>query len=333
MRIYFRSRGGKTHGWGDIVRLASIAENLYKKKNQVIFIYEGDNFIKNYLKNFSFKKIRLPENIKLKNEIKIIKKLENASHIFIEMLNINLNLQNFYKTKTEKLIIIDDILDKKYSSDFTISCQDNKKNKAKLVRSKNNKIYIGSKFFPFDKEIIEESKKKENKFKSISSLLIFLGGGDYSKAYIKIAKSLRDLKYKKITFITSKSNYKNIFNELKKIRRDLLVLNGVKRVGKLFNKNDTAIVAGGFTKYEAAIMGVPSLVISTQWHQIKLSANFCKKTGCDHLGHFSQINENEIYNSLKKLFNIRKRKKIIKNYKKIVDINGLDKIFNIVGIR
>ena len=121
--------------------------------------------------------------------------------------------------------------------------------------------------------------------------------------------------------------------KLKDLLSERTYVSNVKKVGKLFNKNDTAIVAGGFTKYEAAIMGVPSLVISTQWHQIKLSVNFCKKTGCDHLGHFSRINENEIYNSLKKLFNIRKRKKIIKNYKKIVDRNGLDKIFKIVGIR
>ena len=43
MKIYFRCRGGTSHGWGDVVRLSLIADKLYKKRKDVIFIYEGDN--------------------------------------------------------------------------------------------------------------------------------------------------------------------------------------------------------------------------------------------------------------------------------------------------
>jgi spore coat polysaccharide biosynthesis predicted glycosyltransferase SpsG len=333
MKIYFRCRGGTSHGWGDVVRLSLIADKLYKKRKDVIFIYEGDNYIKNYLNNFRFKKIRLQENISIQEEIRIINKLKKASHIFIEMLEISLNLQKFYKTKTKKLIILDDILDKKYYSDYTISCQNHKNIKSKLIRSKNNKIFINSNFFPFSDEIKQQSKFKKNKIKLNSSLLIFLGGGDYSDAYIKIAKSLKDFDYEKITLVTSKSNFKNIRNKIKKIDKNIFVLDGVKKVGKLFNEHDTAIVAGGYTKYEAAVMGVPCMIISTQWHQKHLSNNFCKDTGCDHVGHYSRIAIKDIGKSLNELSKTRRRKKIISNYKKIVSLKGLNKILSTVGIK
>ena len=50
--------------------------------------------------------------------------------------------------------------------------------------------------------------KKLNK--KVDNILIFLGGGDYSPAYIKIAHAIKKFRFKKITFILAKSNYKTL---------------------------------------------------------------------------------------------------------------------------
>ena len=49
---FFRCRGGKFHGWGNIVRLSNIAQYLFEKNKEIFFIYEGDDFVKNYLEQF-----------------------------------------------------------------------------------------------------------------------------------------------------------------------------------------------------------------------------------------------------------------------------------------
>ena len=74
MRIFFRCRGGKFHGWGNIVRLSNIAQHLFEKNKEVFFIYEGDDFVKKYLNNFKF--IKVKEDLNYLDEIKIINKIK-----------------------------------------------------------------------------------------------------------------------------------------------------------------------------------------------------------------------------------------------------------------
>lgn len=64
-----------------------------------------------------------------------------------------------------------------------------------------------------------------------------------------------------------------------------------------------------------------------------MSNNFCKDTGCDHVGHYSRIAIKDIGKSLNELSKTRRRKKIISNYKKIVSLKGLNKILSTVGIK
>jgi spore coat polysaccharide biosynthesis predicted glycosyltransferase SpsG len=124
MKIYFRCRGGKFYGWGNVTRLSILANHFYKEGHSIYFIYEGDKYIDEYLKNFSFKKIKLREDINHSEEKKKLNFLSQAKYIFMEMLDIDINLQKFYKNKTTNLIIFDDLLDKYYLSDYVISCQE-----------------------------------------------------------------------------------------------------------------------------------------------------------------------------------------------------------------
>ena len=87
MKILFRSRGGKFYGWGNIARLAEIALFFHNKKHEVIFIYEGDKYVSEFLRKYKFKKIRLSENISFINEKNKLKNISKSSVVFMEMLN------------------------------------------------------------------------------------------------------------------------------------------------------------------------------------------------------------------------------------------------------
>ena len=110
------------------------------------------------------------------------------------------------------------------------------------------------------------------------------------------------------------------------------MLNGTKNDGKVFYEHKIAIVSGGYTKFEAALFNLPLAMINTQWHQLELSKSFSNKTGCINLGHYSRLTINDIIKSLQKLSKNQYKFKILKNYKKVVNPYGLDKILKIIGI-
>jgi spore coat polysaccharide biosynthesis predicted glycosyltransferase SpsG len=328
MKILFRTRGGKFYGWGNVARLAEVAFFFHKKNHEVTFIYEGDKYISEFLKKYKFKKIKLPEDIPLVDEKNKLKNITNSSVVFMEMLDINLELQKLYKKKTKKFVILDDLLDKNYISHYVICCQNIRNIKNKVLLPKDAKLLVGSNYFPFNSNFKKNKYSQKKLNKKVDNILIFLGGGDYSPAYIKIAHAIKKFRFKKITFILAKSNYKTLKIIIKKIDKRIILKNGTNNAANEFYMNDVAIVGGGYTKFESAIMMTPCITISTQWHQLELAENFKKDSASDHLGHFSRISIKKISSALTKIIKMNTRIKILKNYKRIINLNGLKKILN-----
>lgn len=332
MLTYFRSKGGKVYGWGNVIRMAHLAKYLKDHRgHKIIFFYEGDKDLKEFLNNFSFKKIRLKNNISYREEKNLFKKFSKSRFFFLENLDTTFQLQKLYKSKSDKLVIFDDLLDKAYYSDFLI-CAQERTMQMDICRDKNTKVYIGNKFFPFSQEILKKSIFEKKLEKNISTIMILLGGGNYEGAYIKIAKALKGLKFKKISMVVGSSYSDDFVKFLKKINNKLILYKSLKNIGDAFSKHDISIVSGGYTKFEAAVMKSPSLIISTQWHQLDIAENFSKKTGCLHLGHFSKCKVSNIRKGIKKLGSFLVRKKIISSYQKIVSKKGNEKVLEILKI-
>ena len=331
MKIFFRCRGGKFQGWGNVVRLARIAEHLHKKKIKILFIYEGDSNLKNFLRKFKFKKVALEEDISIKKEMSVIKKLGKPKFTFLEMLDANLNLQYFYKSISEKLIILDDLLDKVYISDYLLCCQSQNIKKKQILKNNNTKIFIDSKYFPFNKNLLNNFKSTNLK-KKISKVLVFLGGGNYENALLKCAIALKSFSFEKVTFVLPPNINSNLKKQLENISNNYYFKDTIYDVKALFNDADLAVVSGGYTKLEAAIMRKPCILIQTQWHQKNISSSFSKKTGCPDLGHMSSLKIEKIIFEIKKLKALSVRKKILTRYRNVVSRNGINNILKEVGI-
>ncbi len=332
MKIFFRCRGGKFQGWGNVVRLAHIANYIYiYKKFDVFFIYEGDKELKKFLKSFKFKKIFLNEEIQLNKEKSILKKIGKPDITFMEMLEANLNLQYFYQSISKKFIIMDDLLDKIYISDYLICCQSQNVEKKNILKLEKTKLFIGNKYFPFNEKLRSGINEKKLK-KDISNILVFLGGGNYENALLKCGLALKSVKFNKAKFIVSPNINNKLKRQIKSISKRFSIQSSVKDVHRLFKNIDLAIVSGGYTKFESAMMKVPSLIIQTQWHQKNISEKFSYSTGCPNLGHMSNLSIKRIVSKINSLKSLRVRRSIIRNYKRVVNENGVNEILKVVGI-
>ncbi len=139
--IYFRTRGGDRQGWGNVIRLLSIY-NFFSKKFKCLFIYEGNENVRRYIDKLNINSLKLKTNIKVFEEKKVIDKLKKSDFSIMEMLNCNFLRQKIYKDKSKKLIVIDDILKKKYCSDIVICGQ------KKYTKFSNLNLKSGYKYFP-----------------------------------------------------------------------------------------------------------------------------------------------------------------------------------------
>ena len=272
--IFFRTKGSQPQGWGNVIRQIIIAQKL-EKNFKIFFFVEGDKDLFLYLKKNYPKVILLKNCIGLKKEKEILKNFPKPDFSIIEMLHPNPKLQSLYKSITKKKIIVyDDLLTSRYISDFLISCQ--KTNRKPKLFSKV-KFLNDYSYFPVSDKVLKIKNKKKKINKKIKIVSVILGGSYYSLTYCKILNCLLNFNFKKIIFVISNKKFLQTKKKLKKLDKSIEVLKNIKNPEKILFESDLAIVGGGYTKIEAALVNTPFIPIQTHNHQKELITSFMKK--------------------------------------------------------
>ena len=189
MLSYLRCSAGGNEGWGNLFRLLIIREYLLKKlESKVILIINNNQKKKKFLTKKKINFLSLKKK-SLDFEKKKIDKLNKSDLTIIEKLNPSIKLQNIYMRKSNKVIVLDDILENKYKVDLLISCQ---KTFKKPSISKKTKFYSGYEYFPFRSEFNSFFNKKKKIKKEIKNITIFLGGSSYEKFNYKVAQRIKN---------------------------------------------------------------------------------------------------------------------------------------------
>ena len=320
MLSYLRCSAGGNEGWGNLFRLLIIREYLLKKlESKVILIINNNQKIKKFLtkknKLFEFKK-------KVWISKKKIDKLNKSDLTIIEKLNPSIKLQNIYIRKSNKVIVLDDILENKYKVDLLISCQ---KTFKKPSISKKTKFYSGYEYFPFRSEFNSFFNKKKKIKKEIKNITIFLGGSSYEKFNYKVAQRIKN--YDGTRFILGGELDLKFKKKLLEINKTFKVLQLPKNLAEILFKSDLVISGGGYSKIEAAAVGTPQISIAIHKHQVTLLKNFKKKFKTRYIILKNIDDLNKIIES----FNFKKRFLESKNYKRFFSQNGIEKIFKKIG--
>ena len=272
--IFFRTKGSQPQGWGNVMRQIIIAKKL-EKDFKIFFFVEGDKDLHLYIKKNYPKAIFFKNRIGLNIEKEILKSYPIPDYSIIEMLYPNLKLQSLYKSITKKkTIVYDDILMGKYISDFLISCQKTKRKPKLFSKVKFLNDYS---FYPVSDNVLKIKSKKKYIKRKINTVSVILGGSFYDLTYYKILNCLLNFNFKKIRFVISNKKFFQTQKKLKKMCKNIEVLKNVKNPENILFKSDLAIVGGGYTKIEAALVNTPFIPIQTHNHQKELITSFMKK--------------------------------------------------------
>ena len=290
-KVYLRSRGGGKQGWGNIYRLIAIYD-LIKSKYNCLFIFEGTNEVANFIKEKKLKYIRLKENITLNQEKKIIDRLGNADLSIIEMLDCSLGRQKIYKKKSNKLLVFDDILNKKYCADKVISAQ----YKSKFRNIKN--LISGYEFYPLRKKYNNYKNKKKKIKKKIEKVLVCLGGSSYNLGNEKMYNFFKNKNFK--TIIIQGNEQKRLYFKKQVKNKNVLFKSKIKNLAKLIFDADIVIAGGGYVKIETAFLQTPMIILPVQRHQLELVKDFNKYCNVPFISYPSKLNNKMIAKNFNK---------------------------------
>ncbi len=355
--LFIRVDAGMQIGDGHFLRCLTLVNSLKKKFNQIIFISNQlpIHFSKTIKKNnFKICKINGYSYIqeekldkKLKAQLiqkdfiqtkKIIKKYKNASNwLIIDHYGIDYDWENKIHKNIEKVIVIDDLANRKHDCDILIDqnfYEKMEKRYSKLIPS-FCKQFLGPKFTLLRPEFLKTRKnlKRENKLKRI---LISFGGSDPSNETTKVLLAINDLEKKyKIDVIvgTSNPNKKQIIKLCSKISF-CNFYEQVENISKYMKKADLAVGAGGTTTWERCCLGLPTIVTSLSKDQKKIAEDL-SKIGCViYLGDADKTTKLDYVKALNEI-NSKKLKEISKKCLVLVDGKGVkrtvDKIFQTVN--
>ncbi|MFQ5787999.1 MAG: hypothetical protein ACE5H1_08455, partial [Thermodesulfobacteriota bacterium] len=199
--------------------------------------------------------------------------------------------------------------------------------------SLKTKLLLGPAYFIFQPEFtkaacIERKIKKESQ-----NILITMGGSDPFDLTVKVVSAITRVPFLNIHLrVVIGPGFKNVVKQaIEKNLRNFLgeyeIVEGNGSMVELMHWSDLALIAGGLTKYEAAVTGTPCISISPFKRELKMAEMFEMGGSLLHLGIKDQVSLGKISEAVKKVLgDFTLRETMSKKGKRLVDGKGIEKI-------
>ncbi|MBT4668524.1 MAG: UDP-2,4-diacetamido-2,4,6-trideoxy-beta-L-altropyranose hydrolase [Lentimicrobiaceae bacterium] len=293
MKVVFRADASLAMGTGHVMRCLALAQALKDNKVNVEFIcrkHKGSLIDKIRSNRLNVHELEVLEEAddKLAHShwlgatqqqdaddcIEILKS-EKIDWLIVDHYALDEQWQKKLKPYYEKLMVIDDLADRKHQCDILLdqnfgrSLQDYKE----LVPT-SSKLLMGSKYALLRPEFEKYrqyslNRRKNEKFKK---LLVNMGGTDTDNITGKVIERLQIAKLPKdveITIVMGKTapHLSNIITSVNKLPYGSEVKVDVDNMAELMANADIAIGASGATTWERCCLGLPTIQLVTAHNQ------------------------------------------------------------------
>ena len=353
----FRVDANLVIGTGHLIRCLTLALILKKRKYTICFvssfldnnlfkyinkqgfyckIFSKKNFNKSAFHQFKTKNNKIFQINDARNTLKIIENY-NCRWIIVDHYSLDITWENFIKKRINKLMIIDDLANRKHNCDILLDqnfYENLKKRYSNLVPKKCN-LLLGPEYLLRRSEFEKFKVKNKNIKKVVKNILIFFGGADKKNNTKKIIALLSSLKLLNI-------NVNIIVGSINPFHKEIKLLCIKKKFNYYYNTNkishhmyssDLFIGSAGSTIWELFYLGVPSMVFITHTNQSRCIQNLHSMGALINLGS-DKKNINNLVNQKKiksLLFNIKKRQELSKNSIDIIKKNNIKKLIKLLN--
>lgn len=313
-------------GLGHLYRCHALSTDLIFSK--IFFFSKTKELVEHSFSNEHV--IAIPENASLDEEFLIFKSQQKISKIDILLFDLFIYPEGYFQ-KFQALgvptVSLHELETTNIGTTLMINC--NAFSGYHAIPPTPHQCF-GPEYAILRKEILK--KPRQRNLAKVQKVLITMGGTDPGRITIKVLKALQKVREDLIFLIHIGPSFK-YRDELVDFRPSLdsrfHLMENIEELSDLMAEADLAISAGGNTMYELCFLGIPTLVISQGLHQLEFANQLASEGGVMSLGLHSDVDEINIQNNFNKLLkNIKTRKVLSTNAKKIVDGLGRQRILD-----
>ncbi|MDG2297235.1 MAG: UDP-2,4-diacetamido-2,4,6-trideoxy-beta-L-altropyranose hydrolase [Gammaproteobacteria bacterium] len=353
MKIVIRVDASLEMGTGHVMRCLTLAELLKENGAHVEFIcrrHEGSLINKIRSNGFNVYELEVLEETEVSNKlvhshwlgatqqqdandcIDILKAVK-ADWLIVDHYGIDEDWQQDLEAHYEKLMVIDDLADRKHNCDLLLDqtyCREI--NDYKCLVPSRCQILVGSKYALLRPEFSEwrEYSLKRRRNPEFKKLLITMGGVDKQNITEIVLEEIKNCDLPlgmQITVVMGGTapHLDAVRQKIKSLPFEVEVKSNVVNMAELMANSDAAIGASGATTWERCCLGVPSIQIITAQNQA-IIANYMDKAGAALSITIAQLNQLQHQIAILK----RQMKDVITKSAEVTDGTGLIKILRYI---
>lgn len=341
-KIFIRTDSGVDIGIGHMMRCLSLAETLIKNDFEIHFISKKLNEkIHDLIIKKGYKIHTISENTDTQNILeddaietkKIIMSYNDlSSWLLVDHRNLDIQWEKILRKYVQKIIVIDDLANKKHDCDILIdqNLYEKINERYQNLVPKDCKKLLGPKYALLRSEFSDIRKKSIKSRIKLENILISFGGTDPSNETHKVLEALKILNLENIQIdvvTTSLNPFKDDIRQLCSSMTNANFHCDVDKIGVLMKTSDLAIGAGGSTTWERCCLGLPSLVSVISDDQLECTEIMDKNGYVIYLGLAENLTVNDYIEKIKN-FNIEHLQKISELNLTLVDGQGCQRILN-----
>jgi UDP-2,4-diacetamido-2,4,6-trideoxy-beta-L-altropyranose hydrolase len=297
MKVVFRVDASLRMGTGHVMRCLALAQALKENGVNTEFIcrkHRGSLIDKIRSSGFYTHELELLDESETDNKIAYsswlgvtqqedaddcidILKVEKTDWLIVDHYGIDEQWQKSLKPYYEKLMVIDDLADKKFDCDVLLnqnlgSHKDDYKNKV----PRGCELLLGCEYAllrPEFSKLRDQALEKRKNTKEIKNTLVSMGGGDNNITY-DILQQLDD-RFNVVVVLIKSSPYNEMIQNYAQ-GKNIKVIVEASNMAELMLEADLAIGAGGSTSWERCCLGLPTILYMTAENQRKVVKNLEK---------------------------------------------------------
>ncbi len=329
--VVFRVDGGAHLGMGHLKKTKILVRHLKSsliRPKILIFIKEDKKGIA-WLKKQGLTVIVIPKRLsKAEEPLFISKKVSFSDKVVcvLDILKVSKSYIRQLKHFSFSVITLENSSDSKFEANFTSNTLVEGIS-SKSIKKGSSVVDLGPKYRVFHPDYPKYLKRKR-KISKKSSILVSLGGGSDLGFSGILLDAIRTFCVNiEVYFVLgpSQTSIRNRWSGLKNLKIHLL--EPQESLAPYLYKVDLALVAGGGTLYECALMGVPALAFAKVKHQEKNIIEFKKKGSALYMGRMNHANAVKGARQVSRLFENRKQLSQISSLgKKGLDARGTERL-------
>jgi UDP-2,4-diacetamido-2,4,6-trideoxy-beta-L-altropyranose hydrolase len=330
MHFFFKTDANENIGSGHLQRCLNIA-SLIDKKNKITFLFHRTPklLIKKIKKKFNI--INLINNEELFKKNFFLTKEQRC--LIIDDYKTNYSWEKKISKFFVKVLVIDDEIKKKHFCDYYLNQNiiDNSKKKFFLKNFNDSRCMLGPRYALIEKKYSKYSRLIKKKI--LKNIIISFGGSDRENLTGRVLQILSKQKYInfKINVILGPSN--NFYRELKKkylTNKNIFLHKNLSSLSKLNFLSNLAIGSAGISSWERLCVSLPSIVFLVSNNQKIIIEGLKKRNLIIYAGKEKKFN-NKNFEVLvdKSILNYKKNLKIMEYGRTIVDGNGSRRLLEI----